>query len=764
VRLPRSITFKIGATIVAIELLSFVLIGIYYTGRFGQEIDKRVETALALPAALMGRGLLTYDSVSNLEKMSELVGEEMVQALIIDRSGRVVYSSHPDYLERRPDEIPGLQLETTADAPRSLIEVFSAIGDDDHYRTSYAPLELADGRLIGHLYLKARTTQLDDERERMFWTYAVSLGACLVLTTLAIVISFHSMFSRRIQGAVNTLHAVERGNLESRIDNISGEDEVGRLERGINAMIDEIARREAQEKRTQETLRAEERRYRGIVEDQTELICRTTPDGQLTFVNGAFCRYFQREPRELEGSSILPFVPASQRDALLAHLESLSPDNPVASHEHSVITSEGAVRWHQWTHRGAFDESGHVYEIQGVGRDVTERKRLEEELRQSQKMEAVGRLAGGIAHDFNNLLTAINGYAEFLLDELESEDLRSHAEEISNAGRRAAALTRQLLVFSRRQVLQPQVLDPNEIIVEMDRLLRRVIGEDIELVTILDESLVRVAADRSQLEQIIVNLAVNARDAMQGGGKITIETSNVLVDPSGSRAHRDLAPGSYALIAITDTGCGMDEQTQARIFEPFFTTKGEDGGTGLGLSTVYGIVAQSGGEIRVHSEPGQGARFEIFLPRTTASAEKGDAPESESTPPTGGETILLVEDEHSVRRLARRVLSQEGYRLHVAEGPQEALEIAERLPGAIDLLLTDVVMPGMTGPELARVLTASRPEMKVLYVSGYSTNPLEDSDGSVGHVAFLAKPFTPQALVARVRELLSRFFPRPPAD
>ncbi|MEW5980494.1 MAG: PAS domain-containing protein [Acidobacteriota bacterium] len=401
-------------------------------------------------------------------------------------------------------------------------------------------------------------------------------------------------------------------------------------------------------------------------------------------------------------------------------------------------------------------EDGKVQSTIGFINDISERKNLEEQFRQSQKMEAVGRLAGGIAHDFNNLLTAIIGYSELLVAQFEADSpIRKDIEEIQKAGARAASLTRQLLAFSRKQVLQPKVLDLNRVILDLDSMLRRLIGEDIELTAVLGVGLKPVKVDPGQIEQIILNLAINSRDAMPEGGQLTIETSNVELDDAYSRRHVAVLPGSYVMLAVSDTGCGMDAETQARIFEPFFTTKELGKGTGLGLSTVYGIVKQSGGNIWVYSEPGQGTVFKIYLPGVAGEAEAAEvrqAPGREEA--LRSETILVVEDEPVVRNLIREILKKEGYAVLEAQRGPEALEMASQHPNAIHLLLTDVVVPQMGGRELAKNLNQLRPDTRVLYMSGYTDNAIVHHGVLDAGISFLQKPFTPEALLTKVRQVL----------
>jgi PAS domain S-box-containing protein len=401
---------------------------------------------------------------------------------------------------------------------------------------------------------------------------------------------------------------------------------------------------------------------------------------------------------------------------------------------------------------------GHII----VARDITERRRaeveraeLESQFRQAQKMEAVGRLAGGVAHDFNNLLTVIMGRSEFLRQQLPANDpLLRHVDVITQGAQRAAKLTGQLLAFSRRQVLQPKVLDLNGVIGGMAEMLRRLIGENIVLVTLPAPGLGRVMADPSQVEQILMNLAVNAHDAMPSGGRLTLETSNVVNDETYVRQHMGARPGAYVMLAVTDTGTGMSAETQARLFEPFFTTKGPGKGTGLGLATVYGIVKQSGGNIWVYSEPGHGTCFKVYLPRVDEATDAAESPDAAGASPRGHETILLVEDEPDLRELALEILAMHGYVVLEAAEAGEALRLGDGHTGRIDLLLTDVIMPGMSGRELAVQLTARRPGLRVLYMSGYTADAMAKHGVLEPEIMFLQKPYSPAALAHKVREVL----------
>jgi len=498
-------------------------------------------------------------------------------------------------------------------------------------------------------------------------------------------------------------------------------------------------------------------RYESIVHNAVEGIFQSTPDGRYLLANPALARMYGYEsPAELIGSiediSQSVYVDPSVRQTF-KHL--MKKHGEVRGLEYQVRRKDGSVIWISEQARAVRDENGNVQYYEGFIEDITKRKRLEEQFHQSQKMEAVGRLAGGVAHDLNNILTAILGYAELLQRDSPDDATDKRAQDISKNTERAAALCHQLLAFSRKQVLAPKILNLNAVVQDMNRMLGRLINEDINLVTAPADNLPLIKADPGQIEQVIVNLAVNARDAMRNGGTLTIETAHVRIDEKSVARTPELAAGDYVVLTVTDTGCGMSTETKARLFEPFFTTKPAGKGTGLGLATCYGIIKQSGGHITVYSEKDRGSAFKVYFPAILDEPELVVAPKREAAPSPGCETILLAEDEPAIRELAAVSLRELGYTVIEASDGTEAMRLAKECGcKQIDLLLTDVVMPEMGGKELAYWLRAVSPHTRVLFTSGYTDrNVIHTGDMNPG-TRFLQKPFPLSTLAREVRETL----------
>jgi len=506
-------------------------------------------------------------------------------------------------------------------------------------------------------------------------------------------------------------------------------------------------------KRNEQALRRSEARYRSLVQSSVYGIYRSSLEGRFLDVNPALI-------------TMLGYASAEE-------VLTLDPERDVFAHseEHTRLIEEFRrtgrldgmeVKWKRNDGKAitvrisgravsSADEPADV--LEAIAEDVTERRVLEDQFRQAQKMEAVGRLAGGVAHDFNNLLMVISGYAEVMLTAFEADHpMREKALAIQQASDRATTLTRQLLAFSRRQLLELKVVDVNAIVADMERLLRPLIGEAVEFIASLTPEAAHTRADAGQLEQVLMNLVVNAKDAMPGGGTLTLQTEKIVVDETHRLGPTFIRPGQYVMLSVRDTGMGMDKETQSRIFEPFFTTKEKGKGTGLGLSTVYGIVKQTGGYVMVQSEPGHGSTFQIYLPRVEGVAEKQAAPVA-LTALGGTETVLLVEDEESVRQLVRETLAAKGYRVMEAQNGESGIAVAAQHDGKIDLVITDVVMPGMGGRELVKQLAQSRPQTRVLYLSGYTEDAISEGTLESG-APFLQKPFTLQNLSRKVREVL----------
>jgi PAS domain S-box-containing protein len=635
---------------------------------------------------------------------------------------------------------------------------------------SALPQESAQiGRQLGLIELEVdlTSTQLAVRQARSTALRLTGLSA-LALSLLSLIVV--RRMSRPLHRLVHGAQELAAGNLAARVP-VSSRDEIGEVARAFNEMATSLQRSRQEilsyqrdlEKRVQartEALRESEQRYRTLVE-QLPAITYLAEAGQ----NGQWL-YVSPQIESLLGFTLVEWLadptlwvrqlhPDDRERVLARKRESVRRGEPFVM-EYRMYARDGRLLW--FSDRAVVQPNGSNQTplLYGVMLDITELKQLQEQFLQAQKMEAVGRLAGGVAHDFNNILTAIQGYSEQARKRLDGDEVAAeYIHEVEKAAQRAASLTRQLLAFSRKQTLQPKVVDLNTVVAHMDKMLRRLIGEDIELVTRPGPDLGRVLVDPGQIEQVLMNLAVNAREAMPDGGKLTIETANVVLDARYAHQHPDVAPGPYVLLAVSDTGVGMTPEIKARVFEPFFTTKGAGRGTGLGLATCFGIVKQSGGHISVYSEPGHGTSFKIFLPRVEQQLDATPAPADSSKTHGGHETVLLVEDEPAVRELAALILSGLGYRVLTASNGADGLRVAEACEaGDNDLLLTDVVMPEMGGKELAERLLARHRHLRVLYTSGYTAEAIARHGVLEPDIAFLQKPYSSDALARKVREVL----------
>ena len=586
--------------------------------------------------------------------------------------------------------------------------------------------------------------------------------ALVLLTGLGLAYRLGRQIRTPLRNLARTAEAVGAGELGARAE-VGSLDEIGTLALTFNAMTTQLStlvtsleEQVTERRQAEEALRASQRRLQDIIDNSTAVVSVKDLSGRYLLVNRRFEEIFHLDRNAVIGQTDLAFFPEdlaevfrrNDRRALDAgaaiELEEVAPQDDGM---HTYISIKGPL----------CDEAGRPYAVCGISTDITERKQVEEQLRQSQKMEAIGRLAGGVAHDFNNLLTAINGYSGLMLERMTiSHPFFEHAREIAKAGERAAGLTRQLLAYSRKQLMEPRPWSPNVIVGDLETILRRLVGETVTLEVALaaDAGVIRV--DRGQVEQILLNLAVNARDAMPAGGRLTIRTANVDLGAPRPGESSDGGGGPQVVLEVSDTGAGMAPEVMARIFEPFFTTKEVGKGTGLGLSVVYGIVKQSGGTIEVQSQPGAGTRFSIYFPRIAAdSADGATGSGARALPLRGGvETVLLVEDEESVRGFAVRALEAHGYTVLSAGGGREAIALFELQKSEIDLVVTDVVMPDVGGRALAAFIRASGRDLPVLYISGYAAEAVVSQGMLEEGERFLQKPFSPAELLRVVRDIL----------
>jgi PAS domain S-box-containing protein len=578
------------------------------------------------------------------------------------------------------------------------------------------------------------------------------IGLAIFLITAFLGWRITRTIGGRLQQLDAAVRALGRGEFHQRV-NVGGGDEIGRLAQVFNDMSARVSD-------LYETLQRSEAQFRSLIENVSDFIVVLRADGTIQYASPSFERQ-AGEGRPVEGQNILNLATEEDRievEKLLAAVQARGVPTdaetiPIES-EFRIRQGGGGVRILEVSATNLLKHPA-VNGIVVNARDVTERRNLEEQLIRAQRMEAIGTLSGGIAHDFNNILTVILGHTEILLQALQSSPSEfDHLRSIDEASRRASTLTRQLLAFSRKQVLQPKVFNLNSLIVDLDRMLRRLISEDIELQTVTDPQLGATRTDPGQMEQVVMNLVLNARDATKSGGRITIETANVTLDEEYARTHAGARPGPHVMLAVSDTGEGISPEILPHIFEPFFTTKDVGKGTGLGLSTVYGIVRQSGGNVWVYSQLGRGTTFKVYLPRVDEPMPAPRTEASQTSAMSGSETVLLVEDEPALRDLIRIALAGSGFTVLDVPSPAAALALSRRHTGPLHLLLTDVIMPGMDGPALAKQLLKERPDVKVLYMSGYAANFIMH-DGVVDPgTNFLEKPFHPRTLLSKVREVL----------
>lgn len=583
-------------------------------------------------------------------------------------------------------------------------------------------------------------------QQRAAWTLVVT-SLLAVITAGFLGVKVTKSIAGRLEKVDTAARSLARGQFQQQLV-VGGNDEIARLSEVFNEMS-------ARLRSLYETLQQSEAHFRSIIERASDFILILDAEGMVRYASPSSDRALGQN-ESLVGRSIFELIGLSDEAALRNFLDRAKEKaESQSSIELRTSLAEGPSRVLQVSATNLLQDPS-VAGIVMNAREITEVKRLEEQLRQSQRMEAIGTLSGGIAHDFNNLLTVIRGYTNQMLESGHfPPESQMHIKRIDEAAERASALTRQLLAFSRRQVLQPKVFDVNELMANLDQMLRRLIGEHIEMRTVASKESCLVKADAGQIEQVIMNIAINARDAMPRGGKLTIETAHTDLDRGSTAGIEGALPGPYVMLAVSDTGEGMDDDTKAHIFEPFFTTKGLGKGTGLGLSMVYGIVKQSGGYISVYSEPRRGSTFKVYLPRVNEMARGRRKEEIPATDARGNETILVVEDEPMIRELIEAMLVSKGYSVLTVDNPLHAAAFSAQHSGTIQLLLTDVVMPGISGRDIAKQISAQRPEVKVIFISGYTPNAIVHHGVLDEDLNFLQKPFTAATLTNKVREVLN---------
>ncbi|MBI5575117.1 MAG: PAS domain S-box protein [Deltaproteobacteria bacterium] len=812
-----NLTFKMKSMAFVMAILVVVsLVYTYETIKNEKEITrneiiKRAETITTLATKtgelpiLSGNAELLKNTLSFLRS-----GSEVSSFTFYDSSMKMLVHDGPPLLRPEPDP--------STDTPVSMMEnedafVFYApiftereVSEIDMFRKGDSTGKVKEK--IGWVRLGFSKSSMK-ENERRIVARGLLLAVAFTSVGCILVYFLISMAMRPLDRIVSVAHGIAKGDLSQEID-VGRQDEIGaladafqsmknsirrvlwethgligsvqagRLDRrgesgtfagawrdlveGMNNLADTFSGIHAELKEAKVTLenRVEERtaellesesKYRHLIENADEAIC-IVQDERIKFPNPAAARISGYSPEELGRMPFTGLVHPDDREMVREmYRKRLRGEETPGIFSIRVRNKSGEDLWVQ-VNAAPIDWEGRAAALTFIS-DITRQKKLESQLFSAQKMESIGKLAGGIAHDFNNLLTAIIGYCDLALLRFTGiEPLRHDIEGIRKASERCATLTQQLLAFSRKQILVPKVINLNTVVDEMDKMLRRLIGEDIDLVTHRDEKLGNVKADPGQIEQVIVNLTVNSRDAMPRGGKLTVETANVELDEAYTALHEGISPGPYVMLAVSDNGAGMDEKTLSHIFEPFFTTK--ETGTGLGLSTVYGIVRQSGGNIFVYSEPGLGTTFKIYLPRVDENVSPALQAAQAPGERRGSETVLVVEDEEIVRQLVQEILGKNGYKVLTAGNGEEALRVCERHHGIIHLILTDVVMLGMSGMEVSRRVAHRRPGVKALYMSGYTDDAIVQYGVLEPGIDFVQKPFTADALALKVREVLDR--------
>lgn len=748
-RFFSSLVFKISFTIIIIETLALTVLGIYYVDRFGSQIDQHFKAKVSIPGTLMNQQALNYDSVKDLSSMQRLIGEEVVDAIILRRDGQVFYASNSDYEGKQAEAVlKDLDFsQFDAESPENRTRQFTR--DGKVYYANATPI-FSNKKLIGYLYLKIDTSNSENEKKTIARLFTIGLLLCILLTTFALISLIHLLTGPRIGKILRCLQGVRDGDLKSRVAAIRSADEIGELGRSVNAMIMEIENRTTERDAAERTLRESETKYRQLVENASDVIY-IAQDGMIKFSNKRASELLGYERDELYSIPFVEFIHPDDRDAVVdKHIRRISGEaNLPSTYSLRIISKDQSESTAQL--------STVVIEWQGKPatlnflRDITEQKKLEESFYQAQKFEAIGTLAGGIAHDFNNLLTGIMGRASLLSVEAEPfPSYMEHLNAIESYSRSAADLTKQLLGVARGGKYEVKPTDINQLVRNSVNMFGRT-KKELRIHVKLHKPAPVAVIDFSQIEQVMLNLYVNAWQAMPTGGELYLETQIVVLDDTYCEPYQAKS-GYYSKVSITDSGTGMDAAIRQQIFDPFFTTKEKGRGTGLGLASAYGIIKNHDGIITVYSEVGHGTTFNIYLPLSGKEAYQEVSNEGQLF--NGSETILLVDDEEIILEVAQAILEKLGYRVVVAGGGEQAIAMVQRVGVEIDLVILDLIMPGMDGGKTFDRIREIQSTIPIILSSGYAINQQANEIMRRGCDGFIQKPYRISELSQKVRKIL----------
>lgn len=759
-RIQFGLALTLGCLVICIEGAVLLTLGNYYLHRFSEEVDRRWNDALEKPGAMLSRGALSTDGFGQRDTLQSIVGPALDDAMVASADGVVLVALKGERVGQRWNELPDIHADWLSRAVQGGFNERISIGPNS-FVVRVAPIAAAEGRApVLFSYLRLRTTESENELANLRVRLIGGLAGAIIATTVALLAAVYFLVTRRLRKIAQAVERVTEGDYDPILGRVRLPDEIGFLHVGVDTMRGSLRDAFVGLRRAYHDLELAEQKYRILVENADESIV-VLQEARIAFANTKCHRMLAVPAGTLLTQEIREYIHPDVREQVMArYAERMRGEAPTPRYELKMRSADGQTIWVdlnvvmiEWN--GAPATLNFLRDISQRKLAEDERQKLQEQLVQAQKMESIGRLAGGVAHDFNNMLQVILGNAAIAMQDLPpSSPLHECISEIEKSAKRSADLTRQLLTFARKQTIMPRVLDLNEVIDGMLTLLRRLIGENINLIWRPGPGLWPVSIDPSQVDQIMANLCVNARDVIHGTGRISIETLNLSLDDTYAAMHPDCLPGDYVLLSVSDSGQGMDAATLSHVFEPFFTTKEVGQGTGLGLATVFGIVKQNRGLINVYSEPDKGTTFKIYFPR----GEGVPFVETEMVrpPETGSETVLIVEDEELILKLGRKILAQHGYNVLTALTPQSAIELAANYAGPIHLLITDVVMPGMNGRELREILRGKRRVLKCLFMSGYTADIIAHHGVLDGDVEFIQKPFTIRSLTEKVSQVLRK--------